>query len=103
MKRGILFFVTMLGAVVVGPMVFAYGDGGGGMSDQAILYIAGLFSMAIAAVGGTNAQSKAACMALEGMARNPAASDKLFMPLLISLALMESLVIFTLASIFLVK
>jgi F-type H+-transporting ATPase subunit c len=42
-------------------------------------------------------------VALEGIARNPGAADKLFTPMLLALALMESLVIFTLVSIFLGK
>ena len=83
--------------------VFAQGYGQEGMSDKATLYIAGIFGVALAAVGGTYAQSRAASVALEGIARNPGAADKLFMPMLLALALMESLVIFTLVSIFLVK
>jgi F-type H+-transporting ATPase subunit c len=59
-------------------------------------------AVAIAAYGGTRSQSAAASAALEGMARNPAAADKLFVPMILALALMESLVIFTLATIFLV-
>ena len=58
-------------------------------------------AVAIAAFAGTRAQSAAVSTALEGMARNPAAADKLFVPMLLGLALMESLVIFTLATVFL--
>lgn len=58
-----------------------------------------LLAVALAAFGGTKSQSAAASVALEGMARNPAAADKLFVPMILSLALMESLVIFTLISI----
>ncbi|MBY0452852.1 MAG: ATP synthase F0 subunit C [Bdellovibrionaceae bacterium] len=46
-----------------------------------------------AVLGGTLAQGKASSAALEGIARNPAAGDKLFTPLILSLALIESLVI----------
>lgn len=59
-------------------------------------------AVAIAAFAGTKSQSAAASTALEGMARNPAAADKLFVPMILALALMESLVIFTLITIFLV-
>ncbi len=59
-------------------------------------------AVAFAAFAGTKAQSAAASVALEGMARNPAAADKLFVPMILGLALMESLVIFTLITIFLV-
>ena len=61
-----------------------------------------LLAVSFAAYGGTKSQSAAASVALEGMARNPAAADKLFVPMILSLALMESLVIFTLISVFLV-
>ena len=56
----------------------------------------------VAAFVGTRSQSAAASTALEGMARNPSAADKLFVPMILALALMESLVIFTLITIFLV-
>ncbi|MBT3982020.1 MAG: ATP synthase F0 subunit C [Bacteriovoracaceae bacterium] len=64
-------------------------------------YFAYFFAVAIAALGGTQAQSRAASTALEGIARNPAAADKLQTPMILGLALMESLVIFTLISVFL--
>ena len=59
-------------------------------------------AVALAAFGGTRAQSNAASVALEGMARNPSAADKLFVPMILGLALMESLVIFTLISVYLI-
>jgi F-type H+-transporting ATPase subunit c len=52
------------------------------------------FLMGIAVLGGTLGQSRASAAALEGIARNPAASGKLTVPLILSLALMESLVLF---------
>lgn len=50
--------------------------------------------MGLAVLGGTLGQSNAANAALEGVARNPASSGKLQLPLILSLALMESLVLF---------
>jgi F-type H+-transporting ATPase subunit c len=52
--------------------------------------------MAVAVLGGTLGQSRAAAAALDGIARNPAAQPKIFVPLLLALALMESLVLFAL-------
>lgn len=49
--------------------------------------------MSIAAAMGTFSQSRAASAALEGIARNPQSRDPIFVPLILSLALMESLVI----------
>ena len=60
-------------------------------------------AVAIAAFAGTRAQSNAASVALEGIARNPAAAEKLFVPMILGLALIESLVIFTLATTFLMQ
>lgn len=51
--------------------------------------------MAAASGLGTLAQSRAAVAALDGIARNPQAADKIQTPLILSLALMESLVIFS--------
>ena len=50
--------------------------------------------MGLAVFGGTFGQARAAASALDGIARNPAASDKITVPLILSLALMESLVLF---------
>jgi F-type H+-transporting ATPase subunit c len=62
-------------------------------SDKGMLAIAAALCMGIAVLGGTFGQGKAASAALEGIARNPAAQDKIFTPMLLSLALIESLVI----------
>ena len=60
-------------------------------------------SMGIAVFGATRAQSNAASVVYEGIARNPSAADKLLVPMILGLALMESLVIFCLATIFLAQ
>ena len=53
-------------------------------------------AIGIAAFGGALGQGKAAATALDGIARNPSASDKLFTPMILGLALIESLVIYAL-------
>ena len=65
------------------------------------LLAAGL-GMAIAAFGGALGQGKAAAAALEGIARNPSASDKIFTPMILGLALIESLVIYSLVISFMI-
>jgi F-type H+-transporting ATPase subunit c len=59
----------------------------------AIALGAGL-GIAIAAFGGALGQARGLAAALDGMARNPAASGKLFGPMIIGLAMIESLVIY---------
>lgn len=53
-------------------------------------------AIGIAAAGGSIGQGRAAAAALEGIARNPNASGKLFVPMILGLALIESLVIYAL-------
>ena len=64
-------------------------------ADGDVAMAAGL-AIGIAAVGGALGQGRAAAAALEGIARNPQASGKLFTPMIIGLALIESLVIYAL-------
>ncbi len=59
------------------------------------LGIAAGFGMGIASFGGAMGQGKAVAAAVEGIARNPGAKDAVFMPMLIGLALIESLVALT--------
>ena len=59
--------------------------------------------MSIAVLGGALGQAKAASAALEGISRNPAADGKIFTPMLIGLAFIESLVLFAFALAFLLK
>ena len=80
---------------LVASQAFAQGGPAAtGMSDVAIKYISYFFALGIAVFGGTQAQSKAASVALEGIARNPAAAEKLQTPMILALALIESLVLF---------
>ena len=54
------------------------------------------FGLGIAAAGGAAGQGRAAAAALEGIGRNPAAAKEMFTPMLLALALIESLVIYSL-------
>lgn len=92
----------VLGLLLVSTAAFADNHEGGGLSTQAVKYLAYFFGVALASFGGTRAQSAAASVALEGIARNPGAADKLQTPMILGLALMESLVIFMLISVYLV-
>lgn len=62
---------------------------------KAIAFAAG-FGIALAAIGGALGQSKAIAAALDGIARNPAASGRIVTPMIIGLAMIESLVIYAL-------
>lgn len=90
MKKAILFAATILASVSVFAQEAATAAA---HSNSGLIAIGSAIAIGLAVFGGTAAQGKAAAAALEGMARNPAASDKLFTPLILSLALIESLVI----------
>jgi len=75
------------------------------MSDLSIIGIAlssGL-AIAIASLGGALGQGKVAKAAMEGIARNPEAAGKVMTPMIIALALIESLVIYALVIAFLLQ
>lgn len=86
------FIVMVIATFLVTGSVFAESHGAAATTD-AFAYGAA-FLMAVASGMGTFSQSRVASAALEGVARNPQAADKVGTPLILSLALMESLVIF---------
>ncbi|MBI3543734.1 MAG: ATP synthase F0 subunit C [Deltaproteobacteria bacterium] len=90
MNRNIKILLVAVATFLFASMAFA---AEGGPSDPYASLAAGL-GIAIAAFGGSLGQGKAASAALEGIARNPAAAGKLFVPMIIGLALIESLVIY---------
>lgn len=51
-------------------------------------------AIGLAVIAGTTSQARTASAALEGIARNPNAADKLFVPMILGLAFIESLVLF---------
>ena len=62
--------------------------------DRGMLGLGAGLAIGIAALGGALGQAKTAASALDGIARNPAAQAKIFTPMIIGLALIESLVIY---------
>jgi len=84
--------MTLAGVFVMGS---AYAQDGGAAAGH--MDLAGMgagLGLGLAALGGGIGQGKTAAAALEGIARNPAASDKVFTPMIIGLALIESLVLY---------
>ena len=98
MKKALRIVVlTLLNICLFAPLAFAAeAAGGGGESYKGIIALAAGLAIGIAAFGGALGQGRAAAAALEGIARNPGASDKIFTPFILGLALIESLVIYAL-------
>ncbi len=63
---------------------------------KACIAIAAGIGLGIAALGGAIGQGKAVASALDGIGRNPGASGKIMTPMILGLAMIESLVIYSL-------
>jgi F-type H+-transporting ATPase subunit c len=97
MKKALLRLFSFLAPLVITATAFAEeAAAGSGNIATAGAYLAAGLGIGIAAFGGGLGQGRAAAAALEGIARNPSASDKLFVPMILGLALIESLVIYAL-------
>jgi F-type H+-transporting ATPase subunit c len=86
---------TIFGAVALLPATSAFAaDGSTGVSSREFgLALGAGIAVGMAALGGALGQGRAASAALDGIARNPQASGKIFTPMIIALALTESLVL----------
>lgn len=101
MKRfGIFALMFVLNMMAFGVAIASDGSNNGAITGLALS--AGL-TIGLAAFGGAFGQGKAAYAALEGIARNPGAAAKIQTPMIIGLALIESLVIYALVIAFLLQ
>ncbi len=105
MRKYLWMLAVTLMATMSHAVVWAeeYGAAASGGEGKSALAIAAGFAIAIAAFGGALGQSRAATAALEGIARNPGAAGKVQTPMIIALALIESLVIYALVIAFLLQ
>ena len=85
--------VLIAGSLVCSTSLFASSHDA---SNNGWFAVAAALAIGIAALGGTLSQGRAAAAALEGIARNPGASGKIFVPMILAMALIESLVLFAL-------
>jgi F-type H+-transporting ATPase subunit c len=93
MKKGMQIVLVSFITVLLGATSALAEGGASSGSDSGLIAIAAAIVMAIAALGGTLGQSKAVIVVLDAIGRNPSAAGKIFTPMVIGLALIESLVI----------
>ena len=74
-----------------------------GSGAKGWIAIASGIGIGIAAFGGALGEGRAIASALDGIARNPGASGKIVTPMIIGLALVESLVIYAFVIAFLLQ
>jgi F-type H+-transporting ATPase subunit c len=108
MKRTTKILTTTLSSLFIllamCAVAFAQGAGGeeaavklqGLASNYGLIAIAAGLGIGIAALGGGIGQGRAAAAALDGIARNPGAAGQIRGPMILGLALIESLVIYAL-------
>jgi F-type H+-transporting ATPase subunit c len=99
--------------VVFGASAIAFADQTISSSDPAVIKATGMglgygwfaiaagLAIGVAALGGGIGQGRAAAAALDGIARNPGAAGQIRGPMILGLALIESLVIYALIIAFL--
>jgi F-type H+-transporting ATPase subunit c len=97
-KLGLLLLMLLMGSILATP-AFAQTGGSAGTPTNWVT-IASVLAIAIAAGLAAQGQGKTASSACEAMARNPAARPGIMVFLIVGLAFIESLVLFTLLIIF---
>lgn len=85
------FIAVMFTSTLAFAQEAAAGDSGALFPQGAVV----AFAIGLAALAGTLSQGRTASAALEGIARNPQASGQIFVPMILGLAFIESLVILT--------
>jgi F-type H+-transporting ATPase subunit c len=106
-KRTVKIILSVLTTfIVLGISSVAFADTGNDMdaihANGGYIALAAGLGLGLAALGGGLGQGRAASAALDGIARNPGAADKIFVPMILGLAFIESLVIYSLIFVFLV-
>jgi F-type H+-transporting ATPase subunit c len=92
----IAFVGALAGNVLAAEEVQAAVQAASGQLREFGLAIGAGLGLGLAAAIGALAQGRAVSSAMEGLSRNPQASDKMFLPLILGLVFIESLVIYTL-------
>jgi len=94
---GILgWLIFLIAAAALGQEHEAAAAAAADTSGRALGLLAAGFGIALASAAGAIAQARTAASALEGISRNPGAADRMFVPMILGLVLIESLVIYTL-------
>ena len=96
MKKMWVWFQSLSATMLVASTAMAQDTASNSQDVGMFAALAAGLAIGIAAAGCGLGQGRAGAAALEGIARNPNASDKLFTPMILVLALIESLAIYAL-------
>jgi F-type H+-transporting ATPase subunit c len=96
-KKKLSLYAAIVTGVVLTPaiaMAQAADAASNKFDSNAMIGLAAAIAIGLAALGGTTAQGRATSAALEGIARQPSAAPRIQTPMILGLALIESLVLF---------
>ena len=90
-------FVTLAAALMASTSAFAQdaAAASAGMGDKGLYALGLAIMLGLGAFGATSGQGRVGASAMEGLARNPQARNSMFVPMIVVLALIESLFILT--------
>jgi len=99
MFRRIGFFVGAVMVLIAGSPLLAMAQesaGGSPLSGRGLIGLGAGIAIGIAALGCGMGQGRIGASAMESIGRNPNSTDKLFVPMIIGLAFVESLTLYAL-------
>jgi F-type H+-transporting ATPase subunit c len=97
MKRLFAILAGLCASVISSGIALAAAEGtaaGGDSQKSVAIAISAGVAVAIAAFGAALGQGRVGASAMESIGRNPNAADKLFLPLVLTLALLEALALY---------
>lgn len=95
MKRLFAFVAMLFGVMMTSGLALAAEGAAGGDSNRAVaIAISAGLAVALASIGAAFGQGRVGAAAMESIGRNPNAADKIFLPLVLTLALLEALALY---------
>jgi F-type H+-transporting ATPase subunit c len=94
MSKKYLSLAALAATTLATSSAFAQDAGSGATGGSAMAALGAGLAVGLAVLGGGLGQGRAAAAALEGISRNPGAAPRIQTPMILGLALIESLVLF---------
>ena len=104
MRKAMTVISALVAVLLVAPATFAQGgEAAGSGGSKGLLWIAAIIGVGISAFGCGLGQGRIGAAAQEGIARNPGAAKSMFVPMILALAFVETLVLLTFVTVLVVK
>ena len=103
MKKLSVWLSSLAGVALLAPAAFAQGGEATSAGNKGLLWVAAIIGVGIAAFGCGLGQGRIGAAAQEGIARNPGAAKSMFVPMILALAFVETLVLLTYETVLVVK